>query len=249
MTHIDSTIPAETDILCEGCGYTLNGLPQDGRCPECGKPIAESVGHPRIPPAWERRGALGPVAAFLKTSAEVLFHPTRFYQTLATRRDDRAAHTFAKIWWIVTAIFFGLAAYGHTVWYVRTMLLASTFETWAALKWALPVTYIVLVYIALAFTTRLAARLTHWEASYRGLRMPLPVVLRGMYYHSVHYVPCALVGLLTVFGYRILLERRIIYLSSAERYLYVLCAEVILAAAYLFNTYWIGMRNMMYANR
>ena len=32
-------------------------------------------------------------------------------------------------------------------------------------------------------------------------------------------------------------------------YLYVICAEVILAAVYLFKTYWIGMRNMMYANR
>ena len=80
--------------------------------------------------------------------------------------------------------------------------------------------------------------------------MPLPVVLRGMYYHSVHYVPCALIGVITVYGYQFLLARRMIsFGTSAERYLYVLCAEVILAAAYLFNTYWIGMRNMMYANR
>ena len=32
-------------------------------------------------------------------------------------------------------------------------------------------------------------------------------------------------------------------------YLYVLSAEVIAGAFYLFWTYWIGMRNMMYANR
>jgi len=31
-------------------------------------------------------------------------------------------------------------------------------------------------------------------------------------------------------------------------YLYVLCGEVILAAGYLFMTYWTGMRNLMYAN-
>src|SRR2546423_4326820 len=108
MTRVASTIPAEHDILCEGCGYTLNGLPDDGRCPECGKPIAESIGHPRVPPAWERRGPHDSFASafgtFASTSREVLFHPTRFYKTLATRRDDRAAHRFAQIWWGITAI-------------------------------------------------------------------------------------------------------------------------------------------------
>src|SRR5256885_14803523 len=142
MSRVASTIPAEHDILCEGCGYTLNGLPEDSRCPECGKPIAESVGHPRGPPAWERRGENASPAAsfavFVRTSADVLFHPTRFYQTLATRRDDRAAHRFAQIWWAITAIFFGLAAYGHTRWYLR-MILISSYEQWAALRWALPV--------------------------------------------------------------------------------------------------------------
>ena len=37
--------------------------------------------------------------------------------------------------------------------------------------------------------------------------------------------------------------------SRFTPYLYVLGAEVIVAAAYLFHTYWIAMRNMMYANR
>src|SRR3954464_620053 len=27
MSRIAPVVPAETDILCEGCGYTLNGLP------------------------------------------------------------------------------------------------------------------------------------------------------------------------------------------------------------------------------
>jgi len=29
----------------------------------------------------------------------------------------------------------------------------------------------------------------------------------------------------------------------------VLSAEVVISAAYLFKTYWTGMRNMMYASR
>jgi hypothetical protein len=251
MTRLASTIPAETDVLCEGCGYTLNGLSDDGRCPECGKPIAESLGHPRVPPVWERRETLqvSVVSAFIRTSAEALSHPTRFYRTLATRRDDRAARRFAQIWWWATALLLGLAAYGHTTWYLGMIVRPSSPDLWMALRWAGPVVFVAGTYAALSLTTHLAAKLTHWEASYRGLRMPLPVVLRGMYYHAVHYMPWALIGFLTVYGFRFGLQQRLLSPALAERYLYLLCAEVILAAAYLFHTYWIGMRNVMYANR
>jgi hypothetical protein len=36
--------------------------------------------------------------------------------------------------------------------------------------------------------------------------------------------------------------------QTTSYYLYTLCAEVVLAAVYLFKTYWTAMRNMMYAN-
>jgi hypothetical protein len=97
--------------------------------------------------------------------------------------------------------------------------------------------------------TWLAARLTTWEATYRGIRLPVAVVLRGMYYHTAHYVPVAVVAFATVSGYWLLNRARVLDLTTASTYLYVLCAQVIACAAYLFHTYWIGMRNMMYANR
>jgi hypothetical protein len=97
--------------------------------------------------------------------------------------------------------------------------------------------------------TKLAGWLTHWEASYRGIRLPKPVVERGMYYHAVHYLPVALIAAGTVLTYRALVDREWVGPTSTTTYLYVLCAEVVLAAIYLFRTYWIGMRNMMYANR
>ena len=85
-----STIPAEGDLLCEGCGYVLNGLPAggDARCPECGKPLAESDPVLRIPAAWEEGQGF---ANFMATSLHVLFRPTHFYRTLATRRPTDAA--------------------------------------------------------------------------------------------------------------------------------------------------------------
>ena len=92
-------------------------------------------------------------------------------------------------------------------------------------------------------------RLTAWEANYRGIRLPLPVVTRGMYYHAAHYLPVALCAAATVLSFAVLLYNRLIDYQMLTPYLYVICAEVIIAAAYLFKTYWIGMRNMMYANR
>jgi hypothetical protein len=107
----------------------------------------------------------------------------------------------------------------------------------------------VITFVFLAGTTKLAGWLTTWEANYRGIRLPRPVVERGMYYHAVHYLPVALGAAATVVGYRFLLNRGWLTETSTTKYLYVLCAEVVLAAIYLFKTYWIGMRNMMYANR
>jgi hypothetical protein len=98
-------------------------------------------------------------------------------------------------------------------------------------------------------TTWAAARLTAWEAAYRGIRLPLDVVRRGMAYHSAHYFPVALLTLMTTSGYSALLRLGVWTEQTLPTYMYVLCAEVIIFAAYLFQTYWIGMRNMMYANR
>jgi len=79
--------------------------------------------------------------------------------------------------------------------------------------------------------------------------LPLAVVRRGLYYHAAHYLPVAIIAVATVIGYQVLLSRRVVGIATASNYLYVLSGEVIVAALYLFHTYWIGMRNMMYANR
>jgi hypothetical protein len=249
MPRVAPVIPDETDLLCEGCGYILNGLREDGQCPECGRPIEQSIGTHRTLPDWEKhRKQFG---NFMRTSWIVLVRPTRFFRSLLTRRDAGPALRFARIHWILTSIAFALAAIGH----VSNLFGSVGWDS--AEGFARHVLFIVLVvfilksiiYAMIAGTTRLAAMLTRWEAAYRGLRLPMPVVLRGMYYHAAHYAPVAFVALLLVFGFRFGVALGWIDIKWIDYYIYTICAAVVLSAIYLFHTYWIAMRNMMYANR
>jgi len=245
MARVAPLIPAESDILCEQCGYTLNGLSEDGRCPECGTPVLDSTSPARRRPAqWDEPARMG-IVAFLSTTIQVIFRPTRFFRALATRQPLRQPLIFAWIHWSITSLLLGIVAWGHVDLHWQMSL-------WTSLRASprLIVPFSLAALIVIAGTTELAARLTSWEAAYRGLRLPLNVVRRGLYYHAAHYLPVALLALLIVFGYRFIVAAGWLdpYLS-AQRYLYTLAAAVILAAGYLFKTYWIGMRNMMFANR
>ena len=45
-----ATSPPPADLCCAGCGYALRGLPNDGRCPECGLAVAASIQAAARPP-------------------------------------------------------------------------------------------------------------------------------------------------------------------------------------------------------
>src|SRR5437762_3803548 len=103
MTRVATIVPAETDLLCEGCGYTLNGLPETSNCPECGKPIRQSIGSDRVLPDWEQTSDQHRARAFRATTWNIIFRPTHFFRTLATRRDAEPAHAFARGHWLMAA--------------------------------------------------------------------------------------------------------------------------------------------------
>jgi hypothetical protein len=240
------TIPAETDLLCEGCGYVLNGLPDDTRCPECGKPSGESSSALRQPSTFEQ--VIGPSrpAAFVKTTASVLLRPKRFFRTLSPLSDRSSATTFGLIHYAIASLLLGTAAWAHWDWFV-TLGGSDQFQIFRRLPMLLATS--LAAFLFLLVLTRIAARLTSWEAGYRGLRLPLPVVMRGLHYHAAHYLPVSLAAALTVLGYQFLLAKNWASGDTGITYLSVLSVEVIVSAAYLFSTYWTAMRNLMYANR
>ena len=48
--------PEPHDPWCDDCGYILSGIDPAGRCPECGRPIVDSLGPDIRPPTpWDRR--------------------------------------------------------------------------------------------------------------------------------------------------------------------------------------------------
>src|SRR5688572_20923120 len=111
MPRVAPAVPSDSDLLCEGCGYILNGLPDDGRCPECGKAVAEStVLAARIHPEWESSGSRG----FWNTTHAVLFHTTDFYRTTTTRAADLSRSTwFANIHWVFSAVVLAIGTHIH----------------------------------------------------------------------------------------------------------------------------------------
>ena len=72
----------EYTLLCEKCGYVIEGLDTAGNCPECGKPIAESLPERRVGTPWQQSPGVG---SLVRTWWMTLRHPLR---TLDVMRID-----------------------------------------------------------------------------------------------------------------------------------------------------------------
>ncbi len=238
-------MPPENAMLCRQCGYVLDGLPGNSNCPECGSDIAGSIDpFLRHLPPWEMAGSWKrwPLR-YAATVWAIWGHPSGFFRTLRMRVDSPAGRGFERINWFIAALMLTAAAVLHLVWFFSVLWswdgLAALFTS---LYLALPIFLITWLFLMLMIG--LSARLTAWEAGFRGYRLSYRTARRVLYYHSAHLLPVAAAALVSVAGHSLLCN----WQDSTFAYLYSLSGQVIVSAAYLFLVYWLAMRNALYAN-
>ncbi len=75
--------PAPPTPRCDDCGYDLHMTAPDRRCPECGKPVAESLGPAsRVPTPWQRRPSLLNLPAIARQLLQLYTRPLRFFRRM-----------------------------------------------------------------------------------------------------------------------------------------------------------------------
>lgn len=105
----------EYTLLCERCGYVIEGLDQSGNCPECGKPIVESLPERRVGTPWQQSPG---VKSLLATWWMTLRHPLR---TLDVMRVGSRPNTRWLTRWAIAAA----AGFGAMGFVVSSLLHAS----------------------------------------------------------------------------------------------------------------------------
>ncbi len=88
----------EFELLCERCGYSIEGLPQETNCPECGRPVVESLPEARSGTAWQQDPS---ARSWARTLLALLCHPRRTVRTFKIERES--SRSFAGLTMTVAA--------------------------------------------------------------------------------------------------------------------------------------------------
>ncbi len=87
----------EFTLLCEQCGYVVEGLDVEGACPECGKGIVESLPERRVGTPWQQKPGVG---SLVRTWWMTVRHPLRIVRIM---RADTPQAGVLRLVPIVTA--------------------------------------------------------------------------------------------------------------------------------------------------
>jgi len=100
----------EYTLLCERCGYIIEDLDQSLPCPECGKPMSESIPEHRVGTAWQQNQCLQSLVQTMKLTLRSPIEVLRIARPFnkQTRTLRRIYQFGAGIWWtLMTLIFIG----------------------------------------------------------------------------------------------------------------------------------------------
>lgn len=164
----DDRVPTIEALLCERCGYELEGLDLDTDCPECALAIRTSLPRRRPGSPYQNRRK---TTSLLKTFFLILFRPKRTIRNLDIDRGSGVAMMwhglfvstalFSLAYLVFTSTMFIMMSPGS---FALGMLVAPVFTICAIglVLWLLGVGYAALGY----------ARV-RWLANQRGSRMPV----------------------------------------------------------------------------
>jgi len=87
-----TTPPMLRQPRCDACGYDLTTMPMDSRCPECGEPVADSLGPDARPGTpWQSRHSL---SAWWTCAHLAIFKPARLGRMLRLQSPGTAHRRF-----------------------------------------------------------------------------------------------------------------------------------------------------------
>lgn len=171
-------------LLCEGCGYVVDGLGPEQPCPECGRPVQESMPERRKGTPLQRSASL---KAWTRTASMFLRHPRRAWDDVEL--DPATTETALSASINLAAILAATAA-GLLPFYRFLSMTRSWTELPGALAfgWLAWLAVFVFVWAGLRVLTWIETRGLTFFASRRGWRVPSAVARAATAHASIGWV-------------------------------------------------------------
>lgn len=183
-------IPHESELLCESCGYSIQGL---AGCPECGLPAADSDPSRRTGSPWQSRPSL---RSWVTTNVLMLLRPNRVFDRL--RMDSCGRRSLMVLNILIAAGLLSLPWTGVLI--GDPARAARTASPWAGtlIFLASLAAQVLLVGAALAVLTAIEAAGIRFFGTRRGWRITRAVSWQVCAHASVGWIVAAALTLLAL---------------------------------------------------